>query len=523
MVARLLRLRVTLLLSTFRTPASVVIRRLIGGGLAMFAAIALAWLPSWAAQSAADVYDLDTVLLSLVLGSALMVPLFANRGHLEARQFAQAPVNPGSVAIALLLSTVLSWPVLWLLSGLVALGLMRPSWEAPVWATSLAIALAVLFAISAARVSSGLAKLMVSRQAAGTVRAVGWLLIIAALPVGVFVVTQSLGDPGSTITSSTAETLGWLPFGAPISGIALAAAGDISGAWVRFGVAALAILLLLIAWYAITRRSLESVEKPLDRRVARSGLGWFERMPARAPWAIAARVLTYWARDPRYRVGLIAVPFVPLLMLGALWVAGVRHEALWLVPLPVILLMIGWSIHNDVAMDSTAIWSHIASGTRGRADRAGRLAPVLLLGLPLVLIGSSLTVTFMGDWRALPATLGMNLAVLFAACGVSSVFSTLMPYPTTRPGDSPFTSPSVSGAGSGTAQTLSMLFSIIFAVPPVIVAGFAFAEPTLQGNLIALVFGAFYGLALLTLGVLIGGRIFDRTGPELVAVMQTFD
>ena len=43
---------------------------------------------------------------------------------------------------------------------------------------------------------------------------------------------------------------------------------------------------------------------------------------------------------------------------------------------------LGWSLHNDVAYDRTAIWLHVASGVRGVADRVGRLVPVLIVGIP---------------------------------------------------------------------------------------------------------------------------------------------
>ena len=194
-----------------------------------------------------------------------------------------------------------------------------------------------------------------------------------------------------------------------------------------------------------------------------------------------------------------------------------------LLPLPVILLLFGWSVHNDVALDSTAIWTHVASGTKGIHDRAGRLAPVLLIGLPLAVVGSSITVTISGDWRLLPAVLGMNLAVLLVAAGVSSVFSAMMPYPATRPGDSPFAQPAVQGSGAGLAQTLSMLFALLFSLPPVVLSVYAIVDPTLGLNLVALGLGVAWGLLILGAGILIGGKIFDRGAPELIAVTQTFD
>ena len=140
-----------------------------------------------------------------------------------------------------------------------------------------------------------------------------------------------------------------------------------------------------------------------------------------------------------------------------------------------------------------------------------------------MLIGSSLSVTIAGDWRMLPAVLGMNLAVLLVSCAVSSVFSAMMPYPATRPGDSPFAQPAVQGSGAGLAQTLSMLFALLFSLPPVVLSVYAIVDPTLGLNLVALGLGVAWGLLILGAGILIGGKIFDRGAPELIAVTQTFD
>jgi ABC-2 type transport system permease protein len=117
----------------------------------------------------------------------------------------------------------------------------------------------------------------------------------------------------------------------------------------------------------------------------------------------------------------------------------------------------------------------------------------------------------------------MNIAVLLVASGVSSVFSSFMPYPATRPGDSPFAQPAVQGSGAGLAQTLSMLVALVLALPPVLFAAYAIAYPTFELNVMALVLGVLWGLILLGLGVLIGGKAFDRGAPELIAVTQTFD
>lgn len=527
MVARLFRLRVALLGSVFRGGPRAVFKAILTALVALVVAAALSWVPHWlsdrAANGALDRQSIDILLASVLLALVAFVPFFANLGSLEPRQFGAYPERPSRVATALFLSSLLSWPTIWLVIWMVALAVLRPEWASVPAAAIAAAVLTLLLAMVLARVSSALVRLIVPRRAVSVLRWIGLLLLLAALPVVVFLFADAIRSPRSQAIQDAAGVFGWTPFGAPAVGLSLAVRGDGQAALVHFAVAAASFVVLLLCWYLIVSRSLSTIEKPSPAGVTRDGLEIFERFPAKPRAVIAARALTYWRRDPRYRVALFAIPLAPVIMIVALWVAGMDAHVLALLPLPVILLLFGWSVHNDIALDSTAIWMHVASGTKGTHDRAGRLAPVMLIGLPLAVIGSSITVTISGDWRLLPAVLGMNIAVLFVAQGSSSVFSALMPYPATRPGDSPFAQPAVQGSGAGLAQTLSMLVALLFSVPPVVLSIYAISDPELGLNLTALCGGVAWGLAMLGLGVLIGGRVFDRGAPELIALTQTFD
>jgi len=522
-VARLFRLRIALLGSVFRGGFRAIFRTVLTAILAIALAVGYAWLPGWLSNDAAGRASIGVFLASALMAAIALVPLFANVRNLEPRQFAAFPARPGSVATALLLSTVLSWPMIWLLVWMAALVVLQPDWAVPPWALLVSALLTIGLSISLVRVSSGAVHLLVPRRAIGGLRWIGLLIALAALPLIVFLLTDAVRSAHSSAVHDTAEVLGWTPLGAPAAGLAYLEQGDVSAAVMRFAAAGAALLVLVALWYLIVARSLSTVERPDPDGVNSDGLELFERFPAHPREVIAARSLTYWRRDPRYRVALFAIPIAPIVMVAALWIAGVDPAMLSLLPLPVILLLLGWSLHNDVAYDSTAIWMHVASGTKGVHDRAGRLAPVLVIGLPLVILGSSLTVTVAGDWRTLPAVIGLNFAVLLVSAGAASVFSVLMPYPATRPGDSPFAQPAVQGSGAGLAQTLSMLVALILAVPPVLFAARPILEPELVTNLIALGFGVGWGLLVLWLCTLIGGRVFERGAPELVALTQTFD
>lgn len=503
------------------------LRMLLLGAAAAAGAVALAWVPRLTDADAAGREAIDTVLFALVLIAATVVPFFANRGHLEPRQFGSLPERPSRIGAALLLSTFLSWPVLWLLLWMISLLVLRPEWREQIgsewWALLIAGLLAPLLAVCGARVASALSKLVVPPQSRGLLRGIGALLLVALLPAAVFAIAETLRAPGGAETSDAAASLSWTPFGAPLAGLIHATSGETSDALAHFGVAGAWLLVLLVAWFPLVAYSLQRIERPADPLLARRSMGWFDRFSAKPAAVIGARTLTYWGRDPRYRISLLAAPVGAAFAALALWVAGVDPAVIALVPLPFMLLLLGWSVHNDIATDSTAIWMHVSSGTHGIQDRIGRLAPVFMVGVPLLLVGASLTATVIGDWRVLPSILGLGASVLLVACGVSSVYSAMLPYPTTRPGESPFAQPVVAGAGAGVAQTSSLLISIALSLPPVWVAVEATLNPTLGSELLSLGVGLGYGLVILLIGVVIGGLVYNRAGPEYVALTQTFD
>ena len=523
MVARLFRLRVALAGGLFRGSFTHGARAALALIVCLAAAALTPFVVAWFSTPGTLRDALDVIIGAVIIAAAFLAPLFDGRRNLVPRQFAQYPAGAGSVAWSMLITTVASWPFLIGAVWLVSLVLARPEWRSAGAIAAVALVLVALLLVVLVRLGAGLAQLVVGERYAGGLRLTGAVLCIAFLPLLVFVIAETLRSDTNQVLIDTADALGWTPLGAGFTAITAAAAGESSLALSRLAVLAASCVALIALWFAVVAVSLRSIERPRDVLSARRGLGWFERLPAKPAPVIAARQLTYWQRDPRYRVALIAMPIAPIAVVVAFLVAGADVALPAALPLPIFMLLLGWSQHNDIAMDSTAIWEHVASGIRGSADRAGRLAPALILGVPVAIIGSSITVTFIGDWRVLPAVIGMNIGVLCIATGVASVFSALMPYPATRPGDSPFVQPQWSGSGSGTSQTVSMLVALVLSAVPVWASAAAIADVSFLANMWALVLGVGFGVVVLVAGVMIGGRIFDRQGPEILAVTQIFD
>lgn len=517
MVAQLFRLRVALLVGAFRGGAKNALREAVLLFAGVLGAVAAAILPALfftPAEAATVNLLLGTLIVLAVWGCAF----FGYDRIVSPRQFKTVPVSAGTLAWGLLLTGLLNRGVFCLVIWEVVLAI--------VWGVQplhiVGLLLLFLVVLLGARVFATLGECAAGERRVTLLRAVGWIVLLAAVPVAVLFFSMLFRRDSFGLLSDTAAGLAWSPFGAPF--VLLAASQEQVPGVLLYCVPTVVLLLLLVAvWGVLVRSAFVTEFRTVDEAKHRAGLGWFERLPAQPAGVIAARELTYWARDSRYRVSLLAIPIAPVLAAVALAVAGADLRAVALVPLPVLVLLLAWAQHNAVAMDSTAIWMHVASGTRGVHDRAGRLAPVLFLGVPLVVVGSSVTAAVLGDARQLPAIFGMNMAVLLVTCGVTSVCSVLFPYPATKPGDSPFLQPQWSGSGAGVSQTVSMVFSVVLSVPVVVLAAFAVATSSFWLNILALMSGLVWGGLVLLCGVRWGARVFNQQGPELVYVTQLFD
>jgi ABC-2 type transport system permease protein len=197
-------------------------------------------------------------------------------------------------------------------------------------------------------------------------------------------------------------------------------------------------------------------------------------------------------------------------------IAGVSGHIVSLLPLPIMCLFLGWSIHNDVAYDSTAVWMHVASGTRGIADRIGRIVPVLLIGAPLVVVGSIVTVVFYGDVAIMPAVFGVSIAILLVGVGLSSLTSALFPYPATKPNDSAFAQPQHTGAAASVIQSVTFIGVLVIASPVIglAVLGITDSPDWFEAALLA---GIGIGGIVLVGGITAGAAAYNRRGPQILA------
>lgn len=525
MVVPFFRLRIALLTNAVRVRGRVDALRLWGYTFTVLIAAASVWL-AWLLSGKQGFTDahFDAVAGSLVMVLAFVIPIFTSGRMLSPSQFRLFPIAASRVAVLVVCSSLLSWGSILLTAWLIALVWMRSA--NPIAAVIGSIG-ALIFLVTVnvvSHIAAQSSELIFHTPRSQAVKTLlGWLFLISAAPLLIFLFTSG-GIAGiSASLTEIGKVVEFTPLGAALSAADSYTDAGLVPALMKVAIALLTLVALGYLWVRQVSFTYTFTAKPGQVPLTKSGLGWFERFPSTPTGVIGARSVTYWVRDPRYRLAFAAVPVVVVVAMLAMFIAGAPLTLVWMMPLSVVSFFLGWSIHNDIATDSTAIWMHVSSMTSGLADRLGRLTPILLAGIPLIIVGSTLSIALMGDWRPLPAVIGVSSSLLLTSAGVSSFASARWPYPTSRPGDSLFVQPQFAGFGSGKAQTYTVLLTLALALPALVTGFIGIGAQNLALQLVCLVLGIVGGGAVLYLGVKLGAETFDQEGPELIALSQVFD
>jgi ABC-2 type transport system permease protein len=517
-VAQILRLKLLLLANSFRRTPLQVVGVVFGLAYGVGSAVFLA-----AGLFALRFYDVEIARSAVVVFGALALIVFAVlplvlgiEDILDPRRFALFGMSNAVLSASIAIASLISVPAI--VIGIIAFAQVT-TWTRGALPFGLSIVAAVVIILTcllSARISTTLATFLFSTRRARDLTALsGLALLVLLAPLLAYLASVDWAANGMAVLGNIADVVGWTPLGAAWAAPADAAAGSVDTAWEKLAIAVVWLVVLASAWRLLVGAVLVRPQRQAQAKQY-VGLGWFDRLPGTPAGAIAARSLTYWTRDARYVTSLAVIPLVPIIMVVALVVAGVPLSALALLPVPVMCLFLSWSVHNDVSFDNTAIWLHLVSSTRGISDRWGRLVPVLVLGVPLVLLGSVLSAWAYGDWTVLPSLIGVSSSILLIGLGLSSILSAQFPYPAVRPGDSPFSQPQTGGNAAGLIQGLSFFGIVLLSAPAFALAilGFVFGG---IWPVLSLVVGVVVGLAALVLGVRAGSAVFDRRGPELLA------
>jgi ABC-2 type transport system permease protein len=521
-VAHLVRLKLALLANVFRRSRAQTIGAVVG--IVYFSVLVLG-LTLIVATLRTSI-EVATVALPLAgaVGIVLwtVVPLFSfgSDPTLDPSRFALYAVPPRSLATGLIAAALVGLPAL--ASAVLGLGVVM-AWSQTPASTLVAVVgtvVGILTAITLSRWVSALAAAATSsRRGRDTLVVVGLVVLVLVGPV-VWVAANAHDIQRLAVSAS--KVVAWTPLG-----WAWAAPGDVAagrpfvGA-VRLVLAVVFLLAVGMLWSRAVRRQVEN-PRAVPRRdstpSAPGDLGLFARAPDHPAGAVAARVLTYWRRDPRYQISLLMTPVFPLALLIPWASADVAWTPLLMGPLLAFLL--GWSEHNAIAYESEAFSLHVAAGTRGLDDRLGRVVPGLLLAGVLVPV-YGLVGVWLGDrWDLLPLVLGVSATVLGAGVAVSSVLNIVLPYPVAQPGESPFSAPPGAAGITILAQTLASAATFALSAPLLLLAWLAYASDSatwlvwVTGGV-----GVVLGPVVAGIGVRYGARLYDRRAPDLLADLQ---
>jgi ABC-2 type transport system permease protein len=516
-VEQLLRLKLRLLGNAFRrSPWRIVGLALglaSGIGLAIFVMtllIAARLAPTAVASPPVEVFG-----AVLTLGFVLVPLVFGVDDVLDPRKFSLYGIPTSRLATSLAISALVGIPAIAMTLIAIAQVVTWSRGPLAVILSLIGVPVIVATCLLCSRVSISVAAFILSsRRARDSAGLLGFVLLAAFGFVFIVFLKSDWQTHALSILQQFAGIAAWTPFGAVWAAPADAAAGNVGFALLRELIALVFLGLLWLAWRTLVKYMLVSQPRSAEAR-SYHGLGLFRVLPVSPAAVVAERSFTYWIRDARYHASLLVIPVIPFLLMVPLLIIGVPTNILALMPVPIMALFLGWSVHNDTAYDNTAIWLHVASGTTGRADRIGRVVPPLVVGVPLLVIASIICAPLYGDEGILPALLGVGLGVLFTGLGLSSVGSAQFPYPAVRPGDSPFAAPQAVGTASALIQSLSFFVTIALASPAFVFAALALFIPSYWAWA-SLAAGLLLGALFLWLGILWGGHIFDRRSPEIL-------
>jgi ABC-2 type transport system permease protein len=516
-VAHLVRLKLTLLRNIFRRSRAQALGAIFGilyfGGVVILAAVGVATLRTSLTEARLYV-PLAGALLVLAWG---LLPLltFGTDPTLDPARFATFAVPYRPLATGLVLAGLLGLPAI---ACAVVIAGTLVTWSVSALALLVAVvsgAAGLLTCVTLSRWVSALASSAMSSRRGRDLTAILGLVVIVALGPGLALAGGTV-ERFASVMPTIGTVAGWTPAGWIWAAPADVAVGRVGTGLLRLvlGLGVLGVLGLL--WQRAVRRQIEdpAVVSGADDSSSHQGLGLLGRFPDTETGAIAAQVATYWRRDPRYQVGLLMAPVAPLFLLLPSIVGGQGWTVLLMGPL--IAFLIGWSEHNSVAFESTAFWMHVAAGTRGRADRLARLVPSLAMAAVLVPVYCVVGAWLGGRFDLLPAIVGVSVALAGVGFGLSCVMSVVMPYPVPKPGESPFATPPGGQGARLLAQLISSVGTTLLAAPVIVLGLLTWWErdwalwPTALS-------GILLGVGVFVLGVRLGGRLYDRRAPELLA------
>lgn len=523
MVATVLRLRYRILGNMLTRSPWQLVGFLFGvlgaAGALAIAAVALALI---------GLSGLEAVRGVVTVGGALLVvgwcvaPLVAGGVDTTVgpEQLAPFPMTTRQVMLALVVVGVAGVPGIATTLGAISALLAWDRWPVALLAALVCLPVGVLTCIVASRTVASFSS-RGSGRFGNAVALLAFCVLVLAGPITTGLLGVFAGDTGEALSErldGIVEGVSWTPVGAVWAVPGELAAGRIGVGLLKPLIGAATLVVLWMLW----RRNVVAASVTPARRVTvgRAGrLGWFGVGPTGPVGASWARATRYWLTDPRYLRNLLIVALLPALIAFAFGGRVENTLFAFVVVLPALLL--GLVPYADVAYDGTAFASVLATGIPGRADRAGRLLGAATAAVPLLVVVTVVTVGFSGRWELLPAVLGCALGAELAGLGICAVSSAYLVIPVPAAGDNIFKRVPGQSFWVGFALMGFTALAAVLVSPALGLAVLAAVQGSVLFSWLALLAGLVLGVAVALGGVALGGRVFDRTAPTLLARIRT--
>lgn len=527
MVATLLRLRFRVLGNQLAASPWQLVGFVFG---MLWAAGAL--LAVWAGLFAAGFGGLDVLRGVVTIGGAVLllgwtlgpVLVAGVDTTLDPDKLAPFPLSTDRMMVALTAAGLTGVPGIATTAGALAVIPAFWRWPAAMLAAVVCVPLGVLTCVLASRlIASLMSGAGGNRRTREIIGGLAFLLVILIGPIFVGITALlRMGLSGPDPLGRVQDVIGavaWTPLAA-----VWAVPGDVAaGMWLpaigRFAVAAATPALLWWLWRRILISSQGAPAQRATRRAKAGKLGWFGRLPTGATGGSWARSQTYWLHDPRYLRQLLVVPVFPVLML--VYSGGDVASPLFAFSAVFVALVFGVVPYVDVSYDGTAFASVLSTGARGRSDRAGRMLAASVVGVPLITLVAIVTSAISGQWTLLPGVLGASFGLLLTGFGVCAVSSALIVVPVAAPGDSPFKRVPGTNALMGFLMLGIWVLIAVLGSPAAVLAIIGAVVGNTTFGWAALVTGLVLGSVFLLVGILVGGRLFDRHAPELLLRLRS--
>ncbi|MEU2394341.1 transporter [Streptomyces sp. NPDC007369] len=490
--------------------------------VALFVALGLAMLHGHA-RAGTVVVMLAAIL---ALGWAFM-PLFFPTGDetLDPSRLVMLPLRPRPLVRALLVSSLIGIGPLFTLCIAVGSVVAVARGTAGIVAGVVAVPLLLLGCVTLARtVATANVRLLSSRKGRD-IAVLSGLVIAVGAQLANFASQRLMEAGGLARLAPAAEVVQWLPPATAVGMVDSASRGAYGAAAGQLALTVLAVVLLMWMWErSLTRLmvtpdgSTIAAASSKEKRESAGG-GIWRWLPAGRTGATVQRTLRYAVRDPKTKmswasalaVGLIFPVFTTLQGDGSVYLACFGAG------------MLGAQMYNQFGQDTSAFWM-VAQTIGGPRDAfvelRARAYALALVTVPYTVLVTVVTAGLAGDWRGLPAGVGMALALLGSMLCTGALASAHYPY--SIPTDGAFKNVAPGQAGLAWTGIAGGLLSSAVICSPVIALAIWFEMDDAMQSLswILLPLGTVWGAVAAWAGVRLAAPVVVRKLPEILGAVS---